>query len=268
MVSRSNPLPLYEQVKQVLHEQILDGQFAPGSMLPPEWELCERFNVSRITIKRALDELAKESVLERQQGKGTIVRAKPLTDHQLEVQGFSRMLRNAGLVPSTRILSTSRCQADDQLRSVFHLPETSTEGFIKFRRLLGTTAKPMALVNAMIPESIARQMIEIGVENASFYDLITRCTGHTVARSQAVISPIIANAEIAGTLGVTVGSAHIHSRLISYLDTGQPVELSNGVYSADAIQWTAERYELRKEEPGIGSSQDLAHGEFLSVGPR
>src|SRR5258708_18637228 len=72
-VDSSNPLPLYFQVYKDLLERIQRGEFPPGSFLPPERQLTENYGVSRITIIKALDELAREQYIKRQQGRGTIV---------------------------------------------------------------------------------------------------------------------------------------------------------------------------------------------------
>src|SRR5262249_25058799 len=72
-VDPGNPLPLYFQVYKSLLERIQRGEFLPGSFLPPERQLTEDYGVSRITIIKALDELAKEQYVKRQQGRGTVV---------------------------------------------------------------------------------------------------------------------------------------------------------------------------------------------------
>jgi DNA-binding GntR family transcriptional regulator len=72
-IDSSNPLPLYFQVYKSLLERIQRGEFSPGSFLPPERQLTEDYGVSRITIIKALDELAREQYIKRQQGRGTIV---------------------------------------------------------------------------------------------------------------------------------------------------------------------------------------------------
>src|SRR5258705_6260178 len=72
-VDPENPLPLYFQVYKSLLERIQQGEFPPGSFLPPERQLTEDYGVSRITIIKALNELAHEQYIRRQQGRGTIV---------------------------------------------------------------------------------------------------------------------------------------------------------------------------------------------------
>ncbi|GAB4514934.1 MAG: hypothetical protein OHK0046_17700 [Anaerolineae bacterium] len=89
-IDPNNPLPLYYQVYASLRERINDGEFAPGTALPPERQLVEDYGVSRITIVKALDKLASDDLIERQHGRGTFVKAPAVqeTTHDLIVIGF------------------------------------------------------------------------------------------------------------------------------------------------------------------------------------
>lgn len=247
MVVRHNPIPLYEQVKRSIKAQILDGHYPPGEMLPAEREFCEQFDVSRITVKRALDELAAEKTVIRLQGKGTIVANALIEDDARAVEGFSKMCRRQGVESTSHVLDIKQFPADAMIRNAFGLPPDDNSMFMGIRRLLSIPSGPAALVTSVVPLTLGQQMVAIGVEGASFYDLISQCTGHRPERSSAVISPIIPSSDVCELLEINSLSAHFHSRVITYLETGSPIEVSFGVYVADKIQWTAERYELREE---------------------
>lgn len=90
--------PLYEQVKERLRVGIDSGELAEGEFLPPEPQLCDRFGVSRITLRRAVAELCEEGVLLRQQGRGTVVTRRKLQQHLVELHGFAEALGRAGEV--------------------------------------------------------------------------------------------------------------------------------------------------------------------------
>ena len=72
----NNAVPLYEQLRVALRERLDSGVLDPGERLPSEAELCRKYGVSRITVRRAVDELVEEGILERRQGKGTFVAPK------------------------------------------------------------------------------------------------------------------------------------------------------------------------------------------------
>jgi GntR family transcriptional regulator len=241
-------MPLYAQIKQLLHEQILNGELSPGTVLPTEHDLSNSLNVSRITVKRALDDLARAGLLRRIQGKGTIVEPKRVTGDLDAVVGFSGLVRRHGLSPSAHILSVETRPADHALREAFGTASDTPMNIMYFRRLLGVRERPMAVVTSNVPEDLGNRMVALGVEDTSFYRLFQLITGRRVVRTEQVLAPIVATPEIAHLLGVALGSAHFHVRNTSYIEGGDPIELSVGVYSGDAIQWTATSYQLREEK--------------------
>src|SRR5262245_24463161 len=98
-VDRANPTPLYEQIKLILREQITGGELVPGVQLPTENELCRQYNVSRITIVKALTDLQHEGLIRRIQGKGSIVNPLPIKSAMNTIMGFTENMRRNGLVP-------------------------------------------------------------------------------------------------------------------------------------------------------------------------
>src|SRR6266852_3514872 len=95
-LERSNPLPLYYQLKQVLRQQISAGHLAPHTAIPSEPELVARYRVSRATVRQALTELVHEGLLYRQHGKGTFV-CEPLVQQSLsELTSFTEAMRRRG----------------------------------------------------------------------------------------------------------------------------------------------------------------------------
>ncbi len=247
MIDRTSSMPLYAQVKQLLHEQILNGELSPGTVLPAEHELSRSLHVSRITVKRALDDLARAGVLRRLQGKGTIVESTRVTGDLDATGGFSGLVRRYGLTPTARVLSIETRPGDQPVREAFGIAGDPAVNFMYFRRLLGTDDRPMAVVTSIVPEDLGSRMVALGVENASFFKLFEVLTRRKVVRSKQILTPIVATPEIAQLLRVAPGSAHFHVRNTSYLEGGDPIEVSVGIYSGDAIQWTATSYQLRED---------------------
>ncbi|MBE3562031.1 MAG: GntR family transcriptional regulator, partial [Ktedonobacteraceae bacterium] len=99
-LERSNPLPLYYQLKEVLKQQIRAGYFSPNDAIPSEPELVAQYHVSRATVRQALTELVHEGLLYRQHGRGTFVCEPRVQPHSLsELISFSEDLRRRGKRP-------------------------------------------------------------------------------------------------------------------------------------------------------------------------
>ena len=102
------PIPLYEQLKNLLLSQISSGVYSIGERLPAEAELCSKYEVSRVTVRRALDDLVADGALERRQGKGTYV--APIKSH-IQMKAFDTSAKGfmgssvPGTVKHTRVIS-------------------------------------------------------------------------------------------------------------------------------------------------------------------
>src|SRR2546428_9384407 len=105
-LERSNPLPLYYQLKEVLKQQIRDGHLAPHTTIPSEPELVIRYQVSRATVRQALAELIHEGLLYRQRGKGTFVNEPRVQQTRGELISFSETIRRQGKVPGGQLLAS------------------------------------------------------------------------------------------------------------------------------------------------------------------
>lgn len=99
--------PLYKQLVQKLHNDIDIGVYPIHSKIPSEQELCETYGVSRVTVRKALDELAQEGLLKRHQGKGTFVSLPRIRRNLQNVNSFHDVCAGMGLTPTTRLLSAN-----------------------------------------------------------------------------------------------------------------------------------------------------------------
>ncbi len=245
LIDRHSPIPLYEQVKQVIRERILNGDYAPGTVIPTEKEMCDEFNVSRITIKQAMNELARGGLIQRIQGKGSIVRDKIAGELDVPL-GFSELTRRRGFTPGSRIITIEHIEGNFELRRFFHAISPQ-QRFWSFRRLLTINDAPVAVITSVVSEEMGNEMQKHELNNASFYGLYREISGMSVGQSEATLTAINASTEIAQLLNVALGSAHIHYRAMTHLQGVVPVEYTTGIYHGDYFQWRVQIYQLREE---------------------
>ncbi|KAA3646703.1 MAG: GntR family transcriptional regulator [Chloroflexi bacterium] len=260
-IDRNSTIPLYEQIKQIIRSQILSGEYSFGSRLPTEEELCEQFDVSTITVKRALSELVRAGLIQRRRGSGTIVTRKPVDDNFNITAGFSEVARTHGRETSSKILGIELVEANENLLTTFQLPANSNSHFISFRRLLNVDDVPSAVLTAFVPEEIGEKMRKYDLENRSFYQLYEEITGRKVVRNENKLAPVSVSPEIAKLLDVSPGSAHMLIRGVSYLEGGLPTEMSVGIFSGDVFEWKADTYQVRNADQE--RSLDPVYGDFL-----
>src|SRR5882672_9226177 len=99
-----NALPLYAQVESILAAAIADGTFPPGSRLPNEDELVERYAVSRTTIRQTIQNLVRRGLIEIRRGKGTFVLQPKITAELTELSGFVEDMQSVGRQASARLI--------------------------------------------------------------------------------------------------------------------------------------------------------------------
>ena len=249
-IDRNSSIPLYEQIKQIIRFQILSGEYSFGSRLPTEEEYCQQFDVSAITVKRALNELASAGLISRRQGSGTVVTRRPVDDNFAMTAGFSEIARRSGRQSSSKILAIDLVKASQNLLHTFQLPLSSHNiRFMRFQRLMMTDGRPSAVLTAYVLEEIGQKMRQYELENRSFYRLYEEIVGRRVIRNENTLSPINVSADVAKILEVDPGAAQMHIRGVSYLEGGLTIEMSVGIFSGDFFVWKADTYQVRDSDP-------------------
>ncbi len=237
VISRMSTTPLYVQLKNVLQDQILLGELGPGVLLPTEQELCKQYDLSRITVRRALQELAEMDLIERVQGKGSIVMERKVGQSQRQIRGYTKSIKKQGYSPGTRLLDKELVTGNKSLVSLFELPEDECQAFWRFRRLRMLDGEPAVIMNAFVRKSLGDLMLAYELENNSFYDLYQRITGHDLVDSQALITAVSASPDIAKILNTYPGAPLIWFRGITYTDGHVPLEVNYSLFLGDKFQF-------------------------------
>ena len=133
MVDAYNKAPLYCKLAEKLEEKIDDGTYKPGDKIPSERELCDLYNVSRMTVRLAIDELERLGKIEKVQGKGTFVLSKSIVQSLNNVYSFSREMKKQGKISSTRIIVREVIEANSKISK--HLGIKEGEKVIYLERL-------------------------------------------------------------------------------------------------------------------------------------
>ena len=141
---------LYLQLYDILKGKILSGEYKADEKIPPDRELCETYNVSRITVLKAIDNLVQEQLLYRVQGKGTFVTSSKLRRNLPKLYSFSEDMRELGLVPGSQVLEQHVEEADEKIRTVLQLPKENIR-VTKLVRVRLANDEPILLETTYIP---------------------------------------------------------------------------------------------------------------------
>lgn len=233
---------------ELIRDQVLDlvEGLDTGAAIPPERVLCDRFGVSRMTVRRALDELVREGFLDRQQGRGTFV-AVPKIAQQLTMTSFTEDMRRRGFVAGSRTLSLSTVSAGAPLGRRLGTPPAAR--ILQIRRLRLADGEPMALETLHVPADEVPGLAADDLVDTSFYELLEVRYGRTITSGQQTIQPTVTNEEESQLLGVPLHSPAFLFERTSCTTDGTLIEFVRSVYRGDRYQLTVELLPSRLSRP-------------------
>ena len=217
---------LYLRLADALTEKIINGTYPEGSLLPSERELCEQFNLSRTTVRQALQELAQKGYAKSLYGKGTVVIRPQIRQELSAIYSFDEDMRRLGKTPRTQILDFVEILANTAIASQFGLPVGTP--LYRIMRLRLADDEPMLLETNYLPISRCPNLSRIELENSSLYRLINMRYGVTIDLAEETFEPIMLRPMEAQLLGTVPDALGMVIERISYEDD-KIVEISKSV---------------------------------------
>ncbi len=216
-----DPQPLYAQVKRVLAERILSGVWAPGRLLPNEFQLAEEFGVSQGTVRKALDALAAEHLVERQQGRGTFVARH--TSDTVHFRFFQLYDSSGRIQPDSRDVEIAVYKPNPRERAALDLAPES--GVIRIRRTRTQQSRPIIDEQISVSKALFAVLLDHATIPNTLYDLYQTDFGITVARVEENLQATAASAPTAERLSCGVGDPVLAIERIAFDYSGRPIEL-------------------------------------------
>ena len=218
--------------------QVLDliEQQGVGTAIPSERQLSADLGVSRLTLRAALDDLAREGYVVRRRGSGTYVQ-QPKIAQELTITSFSDDMRRRGMVPGSRTLSMSTIHAGARLGRSLNV--SPSEQIVVVKRLRLADGETMAIETLHIPGVLVPGLTPKALAG-SFYELLRDRYGVTIVEGTQAIEPTVTNEEESEALGVPLHSpAFLFERTIRD-EAGRTVEFVQSVYRGDRYRIVTE----------------------------
>ena len=212
-INRNLKLPYYYQLYESLAADIQNDRLSEGQKLESEMELCEKFGLSRITVRQALKELELNGYITRERGKGTFIRKKIETLSLQKVSSIVDELRREGIDTQKKILQKAVIIPDDRLISILNLSEGEKILFVK--RLVFAFEKPLYITKAYLPYSVTENISVKMLTRNSFTKIITEILNLRLIHSKRVLVADVPDEQTADLLGI----APEDKQVISYVQT-------------------------------------------------
>jgi len=227
-----NPAPLYLQLQELLREAIQQKVLAENNAIPPERDLAAEYDVSRITVRKAIGGLVEEGLLTRRRGAGTFVAGR-VEKNFSRLSSFSEDMLSRGRTPSSQWISRAAGTVTPEESMALSLSPGSP--ILRFRRIRFADDEPMAFEQSTIagwslpsPEAV----------DDSLYEALARVGNRPVSALQR-LRAVPFMSEHARMLGVDTGHAGLLIERRGFLRDGRAVEFTQSFYRGDAYDFVA-----------------------------
>lgn len=230
-ILQDSPAPYYQQLYAILRKEIVDGRWTPGDMLPSESELIEQFEVSRITVRQALEMLVNDGLIFRRRGLGTFVAVPKIEQGLNRIVSFTEDMRRRGLHPGTEILGAGLEPATAEIAG--KLEVAVGEELVHIDRLRLADAEPLSIERSHLVHRYCLGVLEHDFAKVPLREQLASSYNLALVRAEQVIRAIAAPKEIADSLLIAAGSPLFYIERISYSQQDIPVEFLQLYYRGD-----------------------------------
>lgn len=246
-VSARVPSPRYYQVYVTLREWVRDGVYASGAQIPTEAQLCQTFGVSRITVRKAIENLVDEGWLVRRQGKGTFVEMSAAHGAvSLDLNEVLSHVEHLGKATRVRAHEVSEVDPDDETRAALGLArDERVQKAVHVRELRG---QALGRITTYVPLDIAARL---GARRSAATPMLALLEkqGIEVASAEQHIGATLANLEVARALDVPAGAPLLRITRVVFDGSGRAVERVIALYRADAYHYRMQLSRSKSRRP-------------------
>ena len=238
-VDPQSPIPLYHQINRELRRMIEEHIIPPGSILPPEIEICQAYGVGRQTVRQAIARLVDDNLVDRYAGRGTFVRdtAERASFH-LD-RSFSQHVRDLGMQPNSKTL----CQEESVINedAPHQLQKYLGNSCLILERVRYGDQEPICYQLTTVLTNHCPGLIEHNFSKESLYEVLAKDFAMIITRIEHLIRAVGADDFRAELLEVDAGAPLLFVYTVAYLENGEIIEMTLSHYRAD-------RYEYRTAE--------------------
>lgn len=246
-IDTRNKLPLYHLIENSLRAIISRGDVAPGEMLPPESELARSYGVSRLTVRRALDELVRENWLSRRHGVGTFVKKPARATITASKLSFTEQMKAVGRTPGSLLLEKRRLPAPPEIARLLKVEPGAF--LLKLARLRLADEVPILHETAFLPLDRFPGLDQAAWQPGdSLYHILREKYGVVVTGLDHTIKPALLTGAQAAYFHVKAGLPSLISEIVAFTDAGEPVEYSLSISNGDKGEFYFRFRQIEAEE--------------------
>ena len=233
-IDKESRIPLYYQLMDIIKEMIEEGHLSENDQLPSERELCETYNVSRSTVRQAIQELEKEGYIYREHGKGTFVSPEKFKQDLLSFYSFTDEMKKIGKVPSSKVLDFKVIKCTDDLAKKMKLD--LGEKLYMFTRLRLADNEPMMLETSYVPYRRFPGLTKEQLEQSAMYEIFTKKYNAVFTCAEEIFQPVLTREEEAILLQYQQGFPAMMIERITH-ENDKIIEYTKGIARGDRFKY-------------------------------
>ncbi|GKU81881.1 GntR family transcriptional regulator [Niallia sp. NCCP-28] len=232
MIIKDSHIPIYFQLEMEIKE-LIKG-LKPGDPINSEREFAEKYDISRMTVRQAINNLVNEGVLVRKRGKGTFVAAPKVEQPLSGLTSFSEDMRSRGMTPQTKILNFQVIPADRNAADKLKIKEGSLVYEVCRLRLADNI--PMALETSYLPCELIKNLTT-EIVHASIYEYVENSLQLKISHATQTLESSLSQKNESPLLELKDGSPVLLIERYSYLETDTPFEYVKSIYRGDRYKF-------------------------------
>lgn len=251
-LNQESGVPLYYQIVTLIKQYIISGVLEEGDLLPSESEFCDRFAISRTTVRQAFAALEKEGLVNRQQGKGTFVSIPKLRRSLNTLYSFSGEMLQLGLKPDSEIMSFEIMVPTPDLLATFKFRPGEDKKVYKIVRRRSANKEPLMMETVFIPVKFCPGLDKDMLQNVSLYKTIGERAGIKAARAVETYDATTIDKTQAKLLHCAPGTCAFFVTRVSQDESGQVFEVALLLVRGDRC-----RYEIELAKDNVSVSRQV-----------
>ena len=232
MINKNSPIPIYYQLKELIKEEIRANKYKSGTQISSESEISEKYDISRMTVRHAIDRLVNEGVLYRVQGRGTFVAPEKFQQDLAELTSFTQEMYRKGMHASSEVLELAVEDASPDIKE-----NIGHEKVIRIKRIRKGNNEPMGVETSYILYPEFKFILVEDLSKESLYALLAEKGGVLFSYAKQVMQASVANKEQARLLNVPTGTPILVDSRLTFMVGDVAIEYVEAFYRGDLYKY-------------------------------
>ena len=234
-VDKKSLLPLYHQVESCIRNDIAKKRYLPDHSIPTEIKLQKKFDVSRETVRKAINNLVFAGLVEKRKGVGTFVTHPKIVHRVGYIYGSYEEIVARGMTPATTFIEKIEIKPPELMRKEMALEKG--DSVVKIKRLRLVNEEPVAILSSYLPKELVPDLTKVKFKNNSLYHTLEKVYHLTLSESNEVIEAGSITGKDAKWLQIKKGSPILVVNRLTFLSDSRIIEKLTALYRSDKFKY-------------------------------